>query len=65
MNDLVIKAFSAARGYGQDGPPNSASIGEFVSAISSFFGSDSYIPIIRDSRQARKDLVNTDGTGLR
>ena len=62
---MAIKAFGVARGFGRDGPANSASITEFVPAISSFFGADSYVPIIRESRQAREDMVNTDGTGLR
>ena len=63
--DLAIKTFGHARGFGLNGPSGSATITQFVPAISQLFGQDSYIPIIRDSRRAREDMVNTDGTGLR
>jgi len=59
--DLAVKAFGAARGFGLSGV---GTLTEFVPTIAQLFGSDSYIPIIRDSRQAREDMDNTDRTGL-
>jgi len=58
---MAVKAFGAARGFGLSG---AGTITEFVPAIAQLFGSDSYIPIIRDSRQARGDMDNTDRTGV-
>ena len=60
--DLAVKAFGAARGFGLTGD---GTLTDFVPTIGQLFGSDSYIPIIRDSRRSRADMDNTDRTGLR
>ena len=60
---MVLKAFGTLRGL-------SAGLHEFGPDVKEFFGSDSYIPILRESRQAR-NLVSypgqpdKDGTGIR
>ena len=59
---MAVKAFGAARGFGLSGV---GTLTEFVPTIAQLFGSDSYIPIIRDSRQARGGMENTDRTGVR
>jgi len=59
--DLAVKAFGAARGFGLTGD---GTLTDFVPTIGQLFGSDSYIPIIRDSRRSRADMDNTDRTGL-
>ena len=62
--DLVLKAFGTLRGVG-DVSTGSKTLQDFGSAASQIFGSDSYIPIIRESRQARELIPDNDGTGVR
>jgi len=62
VTDLVLKAFGTLRGLG-------AGLHEFGHNVEEFFGSDSYIPILRESRRARKLVSYTgqpdkDGTGV-
>jgi len=61
--DLVLKAFGTLRGVG-DVSTGSKTLQDFGSAASQIFGSDSYIPIIRESRQARELIPDNDGTGV-
>ena len=60
---MVLKAFGTLRDVG-DGSSGST-LQDFGFSASQVFGSDSYIPIIRESRQARELIPNNDGTGVR
>ena len=57
MTDLVLKAFGTLREY-------AGGLHKFGSDADQFFGSDSFIPILRESRQARELIPFSDGTGL-
>ena len=58
VTDLVLKAFGTLRDV-------SGGLHDFGSTASDFFGSDSFVPILRESRQARELIPNNDGTGVR
>jgi len=63
--DMVLKAFGTLRGVGDDANSlGSGTLQDFGSSASLVFGEDSYIPIIRESRQARELIPNNDGTGV-
>ena len=63
---MVLKAFGTLRGVGDDANSlGSGTLQDFGSSASLVFGEDSYIPIIRESRQARELIPDNDGTGVR